>query len=196
MINLTTTLTGIANTQKRLTDWRIRLPKVVNVQMRRQALRLKTITVRGIRDGAPGGKAFKPLADSTIKMKGSSKPLIDNSDLIRSIDVDEVGPDQFFIGTNRNVETEDGEKMMNLAEIHENGTAPYFIPITVKMRRFWFVMVRKGVFSGPLSHDIDTILHPGVPARPYAEPSFNEWAKDFERQFTEGLARSLGLQRF
>jgi len=194
MISITTTVTRAAATQRRISAWRERLPKAISQQTKRQALRLKTIMVRGIRDGAPGGKEFAPLADTTIKMKKSSKPLIDNGDLIRSIDVDDVGSDQFFIGVNRNAESDDGEKLANLAQIHNDGTPPYSIPVTPAMRRFWFVMVAKKIFSAPLSPHTDFILHPGQKARPFLEPSYEEWSKDAERQFKEGLARALGVR--
>lgn len=195
MIRITTTLTRVASTQRAISNWRVKLPQAINQQTKLQALRLKRIITQGIRDGAPGGKEFKPLAESTKKMKGSSKPLIDNGDLVRSINVDNVGHDGFFVGVNRNAQTSDDEPMVNLAEIHENGTPPYAIPVTPKLRAFWNYMVHKGVFSSPLGPDKHVILHPGVPARPFLKPSFEEWEKDAERQFEDGLAKALGVGR-
>lgn len=195
VINITTTLTGVAKTENRISAWRLRLPQAVRVQTMRQALRLRTIIVKGIRDGAPGGQEFKPLAESTKKLKKSSKPLIDHGDLLRSIGVDDVGGDQIFVGVNRNVEDIDGNKMYNLAEIHENGTGPYAIPVTPKLSAFWHAMVAKGIFDKPLSSNTKVIMHPGVPARPFLEPSFKEWSKDVERQFSEGLSKALGIGR-
>ena len=197
MIDLKTTFTGVAATQKRITGWRLKLPKAIDTQMRRQAHRLRTMMVRGIRDQAPGGEAFQPLAETTKKMKKSSKALIDNGDLIRSIGVDRVeGGEGYFIGVNRQAQNDEGEPMVDLAELHEEGSAPFVIPITDKMRRFWMAMVIKGIFKAPLSPNKTVIMHPGVPKRSYLEPSLKEWAKDVERQFSEGLASALGVKGF
>lgn len=198
MIKITTTIRRAASTQANISAWKARLPHAISQQTKRQALRLRQIIVQGIRDGAPGNEAFKPLAESTKKMKGSSKPLIDNGDLLRSIGVDGVGLDSFFVGVNRSAQSEDGEPIVNLAEIHEYGTqdgAPYPIPVTRKLRAFWFAMFTKGIFDKPLSQDKHVIMHPGVPARPFLRPSFAEWEKDATRQFQEGLAKALGMGR-
>jgi hypothetical protein len=197
MIDLKTTLTGVAATQKRITDWRLRLPRAIDMQMRRQAHRLRTMMVRGIRDQAPGGEAFQPLAETTKKMKKSSKALIDNGDLIRSIGVDRVeGGEGYFIGVNRQAQDDEGEPIVDLAELHEKGSAPYKIEVTPKMRRFWWAMFFKGIFDSPLSPKTKVIAHPGVPPRPFLEPSLKEWSKDVERQFSEGLASALGVKGF
>lgn len=197
MINVATTIRGAARTSAALAQWRMKLPKAIKTNMYRQALRLRVIMVRGIRDQAPGGKPFKPLADSTKEMKGSSKALIDHGDLIRSIGVDEHGGGEiFFIGVNRNAQKDDGASLYNLAEIHNDGTAPYTIPVTPALRRFWMAMFMKGVFKAPLRGDVRVLNHPGIPARPFIEPSQEEWAKDVERQFTEGLSAALGVGGF
>ena len=194
MIRFTHTMTGVANASKAMTGWRLKLPKAIDQQMRRQAHRLRAITVKGIRDQAPGGKQFEPLAESTIAMKKSSKALIDNGDLLRSIGVDELGEASYFVGVNRSAQDEDGGELYNLAEIHETGVPPFAIPVTDKMRRFWMAMFIKGVFKAPLKSGTSVIMHGGIKARPFLEPSMAQWATDVERQFTEGLAKSLGVR--
>lgn len=193
MIRFTHTLTNVANTSKALTAWRLKLPKGIERQTRRQAHRLRLITVRGIRDQAPGGEQFKPIADTTEDMKGSSKALIDHGDLLRSIGVDELGGAAFFIGVNRSAQNDDGDELYNIAEIHESGVPPFAIPVTPKLRRFWMAMFMKGIFKAPLKASTSVIMHGGIPARPYLEPSVEQWSKDVERQFTEGLAKELGV---
>lgn len=194
MIQFTHTVTGVANVSRTMSAWRLKLPKAIDTQMKRQAHRLRAITVKGIRDQAPGGEQFKPLAQSTKDMKKSSKALIDNGDLLRSIGVDELGEASYFVGVNRSAQNEDGDELYNLAELHETGVAPFAIPVTDKMRRFWMAMVAKGVFKAPLKPDTKVLLHGGIPKRPFLEPSVNQWAKDVEQQFTEGLAKAIGLQ--
>lgn len=166
MTTIIKTIVDDAEVKGALRKWGEGLPAAINQETLRQALRLKTIMVEGIRISAPGGKAFKENAQSTIDAKGSSKPLIDNADFINSIDADEVGRDQFFVGVNRSVETPDGDSMANLAEILNDGTKP----------------------------DSNGKQH--IPARPYIEPSYEEWEKDLERQFTEGLLDALGKTSF
>lgn len=191
-IDITTT---VADTARRaMESFQRLLPGVVEQQTKLQAMRLKVIMVRGIRDGAPGGQAFKPLASTTKLLKGSSKPLIDNGDLLRSIDVDEVGHSTFFVGVNRNAPpSENGTEMVNLAEIHNNGTDPYTIQVTPKLRKFFMFMYLQGIFQSPLSKSKTVIHHKGIPARPFIEPSYEEWSQDVERQLTAGIISATGM---
>jgi hypothetical protein len=150
--------------------------------------------VKGIRSQAPGGEDFEPLADSTIDMKGSSKALIDNGDMIRSIGLEDVGEDGWFVGVNRTAENDEGMPFENLAEIHEFGTEPYRIPITPKMRGFFFALNTKGIFDNPISPDKMFIEHPGVPARPFLRPVFDEFTEDAEDLFAKSVKRQIGVK--
>jgi phage gpG-like protein len=88
---------------------------------------------KGIRDGAPGGKAFAPLSDWTKTRKKSSKPLIDNGDLIGSITYEFSGNSDVWIGARRGVRAKNGQDIVNIAAVHEFGTV---IPVTPKMRAY------------------------------------------------------------
>ncbi len=84
---------------------------------------LRREIVVGIRAQAPGGMTFKPLADSTIQRKKSTKALIDHGDLIRSINVTRLDRFVFFVGVHRMYAARVGAvTMVNIAEIHEFGS--------------------------------------------------------------------------
>ena len=194
MISLVTKIQGGAQASRKLSAWRTKLPKAADRAAKQQAQRLRTLIVQGIRSGGPGDEEFEPLADSTVDMKGSSKPLIDNGDMIRSIGVEELETDAWFVGVNRQAETEEGMPLENLAEIHEFGTDPYEIQVTQKMRGFFAHMAKKGIFDNMLSPSTMVIQHPGIPARPFLEPAFEEWAEDAEEQFEASVKRQLGIR--
>jgi len=185
-------------TMAQMNKWQAELPKHINRQLGIQAHRLRTMIVKGIRSQAPGGLKFKPLAASTRKMKKSSKALINHGDLLRSIGVDDVGGNSFFVGVNRNAKSQSpgGGKpaeLYNLAEIHETGTEPYVIVVTDKMRRFWWAMYYKKIFKAPLRPSTSVIQHGGIPARPFMAPSFAAWHMDAERLFMEGVSEAMGV---
>jgi hypothetical protein len=151
----------------------------------------------GIRQQAPAGKAFTPLAASTIMMKGGkSKALIDTGDLIASINTKNLVLARRsiarFVGVHRTaLGNGDGRNLANIAEIHEFGTRPYNIPITRRMQRWWDAMVAKGVFSAPLDPRQMWIRHPGVPARPFLRPPFEKWQDGLDERMHAGIQQAL-----
>ena len=101
---------------------------------------------QGIRSGAPGGEQFEALSKFTIERKGSSKPLIDDADLIQSINFEVVDTDAVFVGVKRNTTNKEGDDLVNIGAIHE-GVDPNtgkvrehgaVIPVTKKMRGWFF----------------------------------------------------------
>lgn len=74
----------------------------------------------GIRDQAPGGQEFAPLAQATIDRKGSSKALIDTGFMVNSI-TQKIMADQAFVGLLRETVNESGENMANIGAIMEYG---------------------------------------------------------------------------
>jgi len=174
-----------------------RLPGAVSQAIGYEAAVLAGDMRRGIRSGAPGGQRFRPLAESTKKMKKSSKPLINHGDLLRSIKYEQVSRQRYettyFVGVNRKERNRDGKSLANIAEIHEFGTRPYKIQVTPKMRRFWFAMYRAGVFVAPLSPKKTIIHHPGIPERPFLRPTFDAWKGDAEARIVKRISRMLRL---
>ena len=149
--------------------------------MRTESLRLAGMIKKGVRDQSPGGKKLKPLAELTKKLKGSSKALIDKGDLLNSINTMKVSQLTTFIGVNKNKRGQSGQELMNIAEIMENGTKPFKIKVTKKMRGFWFHLFKKGFVKAPMKASTKEINHPGVPARPFMTPSYEEWSKDVDK---------------
>jgi hypothetical protein len=167
--------------------------------LKKEAQILRKVIVKGIRNQAPGGKKFKPLADTTKMMKGSSKALIDKSDLINSVNVSDVEGSAIFVGVHRKELGKDGQELWNIAEIQEFGTPKFQIAVTPKMRRWWFAMFRQGIFKAPLKSRTSVINHPGVPERPFLRPSYAFWSKMAEHSFQATmevfLRRSLGYHK-
>ena len=175
-----------------------KMPRAVHQATSQLALFLAGNIRSGIRSGHPtGGEKFKPLAESTKKMKRSSKPLINHGDLLRSIAAQQVatGPNKtdWFIGVHRAVRAPNGRAMWNLAEIHEFGTDPFMIPVTPKLRGFWMAMAAKGIFAAPLHRGTLILFHPGVPARPFLRPPWEAFLQKAQGLWDGLMRTALGM---
>ena len=168
-----------------------RIPKAINLSLKREVQILRRVIVKGIRNQAPGGEKFKPLAETTKKMKRSSKALIDTGDLIKSINVTEEAGNVFFVGVHRKERGKEGQDLVNIAEVHEFGTDPYQILVTPAMRRWWMAMFLQKLFNAPLPKWIAVINHPGVPERPFLRPSYKLWSKMAEHSFQANVEKRI-----
>ena len=79
-----------------------RVQAAIDKAMRKEGHFLRTNIVEGIREQAPGGRAFAPLAPTTLAIRrfrgfGGTKALIAGGDLRNSITVTREG-DQVFVG--------------------------------------------------------------------------------------------------
>lgn len=90
-----------------------------------------SLVKKGIQSGAPGGKTFEALSSFTTERKGSSKPLIDNGDLIGAVSYAPVGSSDVFIGVKRGVKRKGEDDVVDLAAVHEYGCT---IGVTPKMK--------------------------------------------------------------
>ncbi|MBI2931818.1 MAG: hypothetical protein HYY16_09215 [Planctomycetes bacterium] len=124
------------------------------------------------------GKEMKPLHGFTIEQKGSSKPLIDDGDLLGSVGVRFVEELAVFVGVNRRAE--DGT---NIAAIHEreNGTR---VPVTPKMRAF---LHARGFHLKPETTELF------IPGRPFVKPAYRDFR---ERRTAEKLTTELVEETF
>ena len=115
----------------RFGDWDKAKRLLTNGFNQRLALAIRKATIKnalllvreikwGIRSQAPGGKQFAPLAEITIKRKGSSKALIDTGFLINSI-TQKIMSDRAFVGLLRTSISKDGESVANIGAIMEYG---------------------------------------------------------------------------
>jgi hypothetical protein len=194
VINLRYDFRDDKRTLRRIATLQRRLPGAVRWAVKRQAHRLVAVTKTGIRKGAPGGVPLVPNRPSTIRLKRSSKPLINHGDLLRSIGVTELlalgGDAQFFVGVNRSARTPDGKtSQATIAEWMEYGTRPHLIPITLRMRGFF-----RHLTGAELPQGQQYLLHPGTPPRPFLAPSIEQWARDVNRLLQEDLVRRLGRE--
>jgi hypothetical protein len=161
----------------------------------REALLLSRAIRTGIRTQAPAGQRFTPLAASTIALKGSSKALIDKGDLIASITTTKVRLANRliarFVGVHRTAIGKAGQRLANIAEIHEFGTKPYTIPVTPKLRGWFNAMAEQGIFPRRMSAATRIIRHPGIPARPFLRPPFEQWSEGAEDRLNAQVLAAL-----
>lgn len=114
---------GLGAIQKGLSMLASKTDRAVSNAVGKLSHELRREIVTGIRSQAPGGMTFKPLADSTIQRKKSTKALINHGDLIRSINVTKLDKFVFFVGVHRMYAVRVGAvTMVNIAEIHEFGS--------------------------------------------------------------------------
>ena len=100
-------------------------------------------------------------------MKGSSKPLVDQGDLIGSISVKSLTPFSAFVGIMKGAKGKKGQNLVNIGKVHEYGVT---ISVTDKMRG-WFgaqgahlkkstraIVIPKRAFIGPGIEDAKEII--------------------------------------
>lgn len=156
----------------------------------RAAVVLRDDIRQGIISQAPGGQRFKPLAESTIRMRGMSKrsrrraqktiargaatkALIHHGDLVGSITYQLVSAREAFVGLLRQAKHKDsGESMANLGAIHEYGAT-----------------IADGWGRG---------IHITIPPRPFIGPTWDadraKVAKVFEDALAESIKSAFGLR--
>ena len=112
-------------------------------------------------------------------------------DLRNSIAVIIDGED-VFIGIRRSARSSEGERLVNLGELHELGGPPTIIPITPKMRRFLFALLRQAgqVPTGGSGRGVVVVQ---VPPRPFLRPAFAAYRVGAGRRFLDRVAHQLGL---
>ena len=134
-----------------------------------EAHMLRAEIVQGIRRGAPGGKAFVPLAKTTLavrklRRRGGTKPLIVSGGLVGSVRVKEQG-DAVFVGVLRSAE----KGRHNIAEINEHGSRPIVVRLTPKSRRFLMMTFRKaGLIQASEKKTAIAVIR--IPPRPFIRP--------------------------
>lgn len=174
----------------------MRLQRAIGNAVRQEAHALRNDIVRGITSQAPGGEPMKQpspltLAARQLKGFGGTKALLVRGDLRNSVSVIVKG-DEAFIGVLRSARSGGGESLANLAELHEFGGPPVVIPITPKMRRFLFALLRKAG-QETTGGDGRGVVVVQVPARPFLRPAFNKFRQGADRRFLERVAKELGL---
>ncbi|MBK8940967.1 MAG: hypothetical protein IPM79_25975 [Polyangiaceae bacterium] len=173
-----------------------RLRSAIGVAIRQEAQGLRNEIVQGLTSQAPGGEPIKPPAPLTLAARqlegfGGSKALIVRGDLRNSITVIVQG-DEAFIGVSRSARSSGGESLVDLAQLHEYGGPPVVIPITPKMRRFLFALLRQAG-KEPTGGSGRGVVVVQVPARPFLRPAFEKFREGASRRFLERVAQQLGF---
>ena len=185
-----------ARARRLLTAAPQRLQAAISTAVRQEAHALRKEIVQGLTRQAPGGEPLKPPSPLTIAARelegfGGTKALLVRGDLRNSITVFVQG-DEAFIGVSRSARSKDGASMVDLAKLHEFGGAPVIIPMTPKMRRFLFALLRQAG-KEPTGGSGRGVIVVQVPARPFLRPAFDKFREGASRRFLERVARELGL---
>lgn len=185
-----------ARARRLLTAAPQRLQAALGTAVRQEAHALRNEIVQGLTRQAPGGEPLKPPSPLTIAARelegiGGTKALIVRGDLRNSITVFVQG-DEAFIGVSRSARSKDGASMVDLAKLHEFGGPPVIIPMTPKMRRFLFALLRQAG-KEPTGGSGRGVIVVQVPARPFLRPAFDKFREGASRRFLERVARELGL---
>lgn len=176
-----------------------RVKAAIDKAVLQEAQFFRTKIVEGLREGAPGGQAFAPLAPTTLAIRtfkgfGGTKPLIVRGDLRNSITVVKQG-DTVFVGVLRTAKAGGGQSLANVAAVHEFGSRPIVLKLTPKMRRFLHAAFRAAGLDAPAADRPSTgIAVIKIPARPFLRPVFERWsrAEDVSKRFLDRVARNLG----
>lgn len=173
-----------------------RLRSAIGVAIRQEAQGLRNEIVQGLTSQAPGGEPIKPPAPLTLAARqlegfGGTKALLVRGDLRNSITVIVEG-DEAFIGVPRSARSSGGESLVDLAQVHEYGGPPVVIPITPKMRRFLFALLRQAG-KEPTGDSGRGVVVVQVPARPFLRPAFEKFREGASRRFLERVAQQLGF---
>ncbi|MBI5547614.1 MAG: phage virion morphogenesis protein [Deltaproteobacteria bacterium] len=194
---------------KRTGDWDLarrlvarapkRLKEATDKAVLQEAQFFRTKIVEGIREQAPGGQAFKPLAPTTLAIRRfrgfkGTKALLVRGDLRNSIAVVKEGT-RVFVGVLRTAKSKAGQPLANVAAVHEYGSRPIVVRLTPKARRFLHAAFRRTGLDAPASGRPSIgIAIIRVPARPFLAPVFARHGKpgDVSQRFLERVARNLG----
>ena len=176
-----------------------RLKGAIATAVRQEAQLLRKQIVEGITSQAPGGQAFAPLAATTIAARklrgfGGTKALLRRGDLRNSITVIAEG-DEAFVGVSRKARGKGGSPLANIAEMNEFGAGPFIVPMTPRMRRFLFAMLRKAGItpgSGHGSAGADAVVV-RIPPRPFLRPAFEAFKNGAQQRFLRRVAQLSGF---
>jgi hypothetical protein len=177
-----------------------RLKEASDKALMQEAQYFRTKIVEGITSQAPAGQAFTPLAPTTLAIRRfrgfkGSKALLVNSDLRNSITVTKEGG-RVFVGVLRSAKARNGRSLVNIAQLHEEGSRPIVMQLTPKARAFLHAAFRAAglpaIARGTPRTGI-TIIQ--VPPRPFLTPVFDRYGADeavVARRFLERVAKNLG----
>lgn len=136
---------------------------------------LRTKIVEGIREQAPGGQPFLPLAPTTLAIRQfrgfrGTKALLVAGDLRNSITVTKDG-DRVFVGVHRTARSRSGKSLVDIAALQEQGSRPIVVRLTPRARAFLHAAFRRAGLDRPRrGHAGIGIAVQRIPPRPFMGP--------------------------
>ncbi len=154
-----------------------RLQSAINGAVTMEAHRARKEAIQGISRGAPGGKKFKPLADTTRAVRRAlrgtkrPKPLQETGEFKKAIVVRSF-PSKLtaFCGILRQQRGTDGRPLVNVAAVHEFGAGPFAVAMTNRSRRFFFWAIGTGGLATDQTGGHEKAFVITVPPRPVFGP--------------------------
>jgi len=185
-----------ARARRVLTGSSRRLKVAVGTALRQEAQALRKEIVKGITKQAPAGKAFKSLSPLTIAARKrlgfkGTKALMVRADLRNAIAAI-VKRDKAFIGVPRKARAKGGEDLVDIAKLNEFGSDPIVIPMTPRMRRFLFALLREAGKT-PTGGTRKGVVVTRIPARPFLRPVFEKYKKGVRQRFLGRIAKTMRL---
>ncbi|TQF11674.1 hypothetical protein FJV41_32935 [Myxococcus llanfairpwllgwyngyllgogerychwyrndrobwllllantysiliogogogochensis] len=173
-----------------------RIEEAMQAALRQEAHALRKEVVQGLTQQAPGGEPLRPPSPLTLAARqlsgfSGTKALLVSGALRSSISVVVEG-DEAFIGVSRTAKSPDGESLVDVAQLQEYGGPPVVIPMTPKMRRFLFALLRKAGQT-PTGGSGRGVVVTQTPARPFLRPAFARFRQGASRRFLARVAKELGL---
>ncbi|WP_426747426.1 hypothetical protein VZQ01_08120 [Myxococcus faecalis] len=173
-----------------------RLEGALQTALRQEAHALRKEVVQGLTQQAPGGEPLRPPSPLTLAARqlagfNGTKALLVSGALRNSISVVVEG-DEAFIGVSRTAKSPDGESLVDVAQLQEYGGPPVVIPMTPKMRRFLFALLRQAGQARTGGSGRGVIVTQ-TPARPFLRPAFARFRQGANRRFLARVAKELGL---
>jgi hypothetical protein len=176
-----------------------RIQAAVDRAMLQEGQFLRSKIVEGLREQAPGGQAFAPLAPTTLAIRtfrgfGGTKALLVHADLRNSITVTRDG-DRVLVGVLRTARNRAGRPLVDIAALNEQGSRPIVMRLTPKARAFLHAAFRKAGLDAPGPSQPSTgVAVLQIPPRPFLAPVFEKFAKpeDVSRRFLARVAKNLG----
>jgi hypothetical protein len=175
-----------------------RFREAVDKAVLQEAQFFRTKIVEGLREQAPGGQAFAPLAATTLAVRRfrgfkGTKALVVRGDLRNSIVVVKQAGG-VFVGVLRTAKGKSGQPLVNVAAIHEFGSRPIVLKLTPKACRFLHAAFRSAGLDSPAGDRPSVgIAVIRVPARPFLRPVFDKFGQpeDVSRRFLARIVRGL-----
>lgn len=167
-----------------------RFDVAVDRAIAREAQLYAKMIKEGIRNQAPGGVKFQPLSPITIFLKGSSKALIDKGDLFNSVKATKITPKAWFVGVHRTATSQDGQRLANIAEIHEFGK-DFFQVVTDAQHRFFLFLKASGKINR--APRVGQRIHIRIPKRSFVAPVFARLSPGSPKRIVGDIIKFMGI---